>query len=227
MPSGRAARITQQVLFNLLWIAILFGSAGTLDWLRGWIFVGLSCIAMAVLGLVMKKFNPGLIEARARFRHANTKGFDRIIMALYLPLILIQPAIAGIDAVRFHWTSMPFWCVYAGGALMIPTFALVAWTFAVNPFAETTVRIQTERGQKVIDFGPYRFVRHPMYVAIILIHVAGPLVQGSLWALALAVPIAILFVVRTALEDRALRDELPGYDAYTARTRYRLVPGIW
>ena len=222
-----ASRVLVIALWIALWIALLFGSAGTVDWPRGWIFVALYSIAWVAMWFVLRRFNPGLIEARTKLHLAETRAFDRVFMALYTVLMLAQTAVAGLDAVRFRWTSMPFWCVYAGAALALLAFALAAWTMALNPFAETTVRIQSERGHTVIDFGPYRFVRHPMYVAIILMHVAAPLVQGSVWALVVAIPIAIVFVVRTAFEDRTLRLELAGYEAYTGRTRFRLVPGVW
>jgi protein-S-isoprenylcysteine O-methyltransferase Ste14 len=95
-----------------------------------------------------------------------------------------------------------------------------------DPYAESTVRIQTERGHQVVERGPYRYIRHPMYVGFVAMHVAGPLIQGSWWALAVAVPIAVLFIVQTSLEDRALREELPGYGEYSMHTPYRLVPRV-
>ena len=227
-PKSRSVkRIILRIAFIGFWLWVLFGGAGTIYWLRGWIFVLVASAGMAGLGAAIKRFNPALMEARMKWRHANTKPFDRVILAVYLPLTLIQPALAGIDAVRFGWTSMPFWTVYAGAALYIAGFALMGWIFAVNPYAETTVRIQTERGHTVVDSGPYRFVRHPMYVAIVIMHVAAPLILGSWWSLSVALPIALLFIVRTALEDRALRSELAGYDEYAGRTPYRLVPGVW
>ena len=97
----------------------------------------------------------------------------------------------------------------------------------VNPYAESSVRIQTDRGQTVVTSGPYRFVRHPMYVGIILMSLANPLVWGSAWALAMSGVLILLFLWRTAKEDQTLRRELPGYDEYAAQTRYRLLPGVW
>ena len=97
---------------------------------------------------------------------------------------------------------------------------------SVNKFAEITVRIQTERGHKVVDTGPYAIVRHPFYVASFWL--AGiPLSLGSYWALIPAAITVLVVVVRTALEDRTLQSELPGYKEYAARVRYRLIPGVW
>jgi protein-S-isoprenylcysteine O-methyltransferase Ste14 len=104
---------------------------------------------------------------------------------------------------------------------------LLAWAMAVNPFAETTVRIQTERGHTVVRSGPYRLVRHPMYAGAILMFLGTPLILGSMLALLLAIGVVLLFVGRTALEDRTLRRELQGYEAYATCTRYRLLPGVW
>jgi protein-S-isoprenylcysteine O-methyltransferase Ste14 len=105
--------------------------------------------------------------------------------------------------------------------------ALITWAMMANPHAETTVRIQTDRDHKAVTSGPYRIVRHPMYVGAILMYPAAALMFGSMWALAISGLIAILFVWRTALEDRTLRRELPGYEEFAALTRYRLIPGLW
>ena len=104
---------------------------------------------------------------------------------------------------------------------------LAHWAMLANPFFEKTVRIQEERGHHVATGGPYRFVRHPGYVAFILMGFALPLGVGSAWALVPAGLNAALIVARTALEDRTLRRELPGYAEYAQRTRYRLLPGVW
>jgi protein-S-isoprenylcysteine O-methyltransferase Ste14 len=98
---------------------------------------------------------------------------------------------------------------------------------AANRYLETTVRIQEERGHQVVNSGPYRFVRHPMYVGVILQFMALPMVLGSKWAFVPAGVVVLLFVIRTGLEDRTLRNELAGYAQYAESTRYRLLPGVW
>ncbi len=223
----RSTRIIQVIVFTGLWVGALFGSAGRWDWTRGWIFTALYSAGMAGIGIAAHRRNPTIIAARARWRHKDTKRFDRIFIAIYFPLTYVQPAVAGLDAVRFRWTSMPVWPAYPGTVLLELGIALIAWVMAVNPFAETTVRIQTDRGHSVVAAGPYRFVRHPMYAGAILLYVASPFVVGSYWALAVAGVIVALYLWRTAMEDRTLRRELPGYDEFAARTRYRLVPGLW
>lgn len=210
-----------------LWIAALFGGAGRFDWLRGWVYCAAYLSMLAAAALFVHRTNPELFEARARWRHRDTKSFDKVFLAVFLPSNYVLPAIGGLDNARFGWWPLPFATVYPGVIVFGAAIGLITWVLAVNPFAESTVRIQTDRGQTVVTAGPYRFVRHPMYVGAILMFLATPLILGSMWALWFAAAIAILFVVRTALEDRTLRRELGGYEEYAARTRYRLLPGIW
>lgn len=220
-------RVLQRVVTIGVWLAALFGGAGTLNWTRGWIYVAASLLALVTIDLLVRRHNPAVLEARSNWRRKNTEAFDKVFLAIFAPSYLLQPAIAGLDAVRFGWSSSPFWTVYIGLTFSVLGSALVAWTLAVNPHAESTVRIQTDRGHSVISAGPYQMVRHPMYVGIILGYVGGPLILGSMWALAISGLLIALFVTRAALEDQTLRRELSGYKEYSARTRYRLVPGLW
>jgi protein-S-isoprenylcysteine O-methyltransferase Ste14 len=105
--------------------------------------------------------------------------------------------------------------------------ALIGWVMSVNPYAEQSVRIQSERGHTVITSGPYRIVCHPMYLGAILMYLAMPLVWGSLWTLLLGTFVGVMMIWRTSREDQVLRQELPGYEGFTKRTRYRLLPGVW
>jgi len=122
---------------------------------------------------------------------------------------------------------MPFGFVYVGTILFALALFLIMWVTVVSPFAETSVHIQTDRGHTVVTSGPYRFVRHPMYVGAILMDLSTPLIWGSGWALGLGALIMSLLIWRTGWEDRTLRQELAGYEQYAATTRYRLVPGLW
>jgi protein-S-isoprenylcysteine O-methyltransferase Ste14 len=217
-----------QMLGAFVWaLGSLFLGAGTLHWTRGWICVALWLTVMPAVGLISSHYNPGLLRERAKWLRKNTKRFDKIFFAVYLPLVLLQPALGGLDAVRYRWSSLPFGFVYLGAVIYVLAMSIVAWVLATNPYAESSVRIQTDRGHKVVTSGPYRFVRHPMYVGSILMYFGMPLVWGSVWALVLAAVAALLFILRTALEDETLRRELPGYEEYAAHTRYRLLPGVW
>lgn len=230
-PAERARRspriILRKVAIPALWCALLFGSAGRLDWTRGWISVAIYVGGMSILGVVVGRLNPSLMNARANWRRPDTKPFDKVILRIFLPLATLQPAVAGFDAVRFGWSSLPAVLVIPGTLLLIASIALIGWTLVKNPFAETTVRIQTERGHRVVAAGPYRFVRHPMYLGSILMYLSTPLIWGSVWALVLGGVIAALLVVRTSLEDATLQRELPGYAEFSSATPFRLIPGLW
>ena len=225
--TGSARRVAQVVVTMGLWVAAVFGAAGRLDWTRGWICVAAYLVTMTATGVLVHRANPGLMKVRANWRRKDTKFFDKVFLLLLLPLSFGQPAVAGLDAVRFRWSSMPFATVYPGLALFEFAMAMITWAMMVNPHAESTVRIQTDRDHKPVTTGPYRIVRHPMYVGTILMYPGTAVMFGSVWALAVSGVIAILFVCRTALEDRTLRRELPGYEQFAEVTRYRLIPGVW
>jgi protein-S-isoprenylcysteine O-methyltransferase Ste14 len=227
-PKPRVARRLLQVIGSYAWfVGSLFITAGRWDWVRGWISVALWVVGLTTVGLIVQRCNAPLLEQRAKWRRKDTKHFDKIFLAVLVPLVMIQPAVAGLDAVRFHRSSMPFALVYVGAVLFVLAMVLIGWVMAINPYAESSVRIQTDRGQTVITSGPYRLVRHPMYVGSILMYLGTPMIWGSIWALVLTAVIILLFVWRTTHEDQTLRQELPGYEEFAAQTRYRLLPGVW
>jgi protein-S-isoprenylcysteine O-methyltransferase Ste14 len=134
--------------------------------------------------------------------------------------------VAGLDF-QFGWSDIPLWLEIVGFIGLLPSLFMPYWVMYVNAYAATTVRVETDRGQRVISDGPYRFVRHPMYTTTILGCLFDPLAFGSWWMAIPTVLLAILFIWRTANEDRTLQEELPGYCEYARQTAYRLVPGIW
>jgi protein-S-isoprenylcysteine O-methyltransferase Ste14 len=231
MSSGRCNSTVLVVLKVLFipawWLLSLFGSAGQLTWNRGWICSVLYIGAISACRAVIKKFNPNVLNEREETLRKDTKPFDRIYLSLLLTFTVALPVIAGLDAVRFNWAPMPFWTIYPGIVLFAASATLIIWVLVKNPHAESSVRIQEDRQHAVIRSGPYRFVRHPMYVGLILLYLSMALILGSMWTLAVVALITILLMGRTALEDKTLRQELLGYEEYTTVTRSRLVPGIW
>ncbi len=223
----KAIRVLEAGAIGTTWISSMFLGAGTLHWTRGWVFVSIYIAVMAVLGLVLHRLNRGIIEARMKVRYKDTEPFDRVFTAVFFPLGFFLPSVAGLDVVRFRRPSMPVWTASLGVMLFVLATAQMGWALAVNPWAEKTVRIQRDRGQRVVRSGPYRFVRHPMYVGALAMFPAMACMLGSLWALAPAGLIVVLLLWRTAKEDSVLRRELPGYEEYAAVTKYRLAPGIW
>lgn len=205
--------------------AILFLSAGRLDWVWSWALVIITAAWATATGVVSIRRSPELLAERLGPRE-GAKRWDLMIMSVVGVLTLVRCIVAGLD-VRFGWTevSLPLHVI----ALMIAVlgYALVVWATAVNAYFSQIVRIQEERGHTVATGGPYQHVRHPGYVGSILFELAVPVMLGSWWALGPGGLNALLFVIRTALEDRTLREELAGYEDYAQHVRYRLVPGVW
>jgi protein-S-isoprenylcysteine O-methyltransferase Ste14 len=204
----------------------LFLGAGTMNWPRGWFFIALLGTTLLFNLTMMIVKNPTLLRERWK-RRKDTKKFDKVFGLFYFISIVAMLVLAGMDAVRYQWTSMPPVLLYVGIALHCLGLVPVLWSLLTNPHLETTVRIQKDRGHRVISDGPYRYVRHPMYVGIILLFLGWPLVLGSWVALGVAWFITALFFVRASLEDKTLRAELSGYEEFCKTTRYRLIPGIW
>ncbi len=219
------------LLINLLALIlalalILFTPAGRLDWLQAWAFILAYGGFLFLYALAVLRRDPGQLQERSHVGR-NTKTWDRLILAVYTFLLLGMLVLAGLDAGRFHWSEVPVAVQIIGWLGAISAGALIYWTTSVNTFLSRTVRIQDDRGQTVIDRGPYAWVRHPMYLGIIVLMLSIPLLLGSLWSFILGVMISLLFILRTSLEDRTLCNELPGYSDYSTRVRYRLLPWIW
>ncbi len=225
-PAKLLARLGQSAIIILILGADLFLSAGRLDWLEAWVFLAVYFVVAEAAAVWMLVRDPALSEERSR-SHTNAKPFDRIIVPLNLVLTLGQWAVVGLDAGRLGWSAVPGWVRFLGGLAFIPSFGLTLWASRVNTFLSGQVRIQEERGHRAVVAGPYRLVRHPMYLGMILLDLGLPLLLGSFWALIASGLMIVLVIVRTALEDRALQAELPGYSELVHRTPYRLFPGIW
>lgn len=207
----------------------LFVGAGTLEWGWAWAYSAVVLLGWVALSVVLVRENPTLLNQRGQ-RTKNltgTKRWDWVILGIYALLLLAQPFVAGLDQ-RYGWSAPVSTLIHLIGlALMAFSFVPLTWSMAVNKHFEGTVRIQNDRDHQVIDSGPYRYVRHPGYVAVILQFLALPLAVGAWTAFIPGAAGILLFILRTALEDAALQRELAGYTAFTQRTRYRLLPGVW
>ena len=223
---GVLRRFVQLLVQRILEGAVLFGVAGTVRWTGAWLYLGINALLIAANGAYLLPRNPEVIVERGK-RHEGTKAFDKVVFVFAMLFYVAQLVVAALDAARFHWAPLAPWWAGVGFALMALGMIPVAGAMAVNRNLEPTVRIQTERGHEVATTGPYRWVRHPMYAGMLLSYPGAALVLGSAWALVPAALASATLVVRTALEDRTLLRELPGYEAYAKKTRHRLVPGIW
>jgi len=210
----------------LLGVPALFISAGTLAWWNAWLFLGLTTAYLVVNTVVLARRSPGLLNERGKFVKEGTRAFDKVYVALYLPMGFAIMVVSGLDR-RFLWSNVPVWATAAGVVLLLPALFIGMWAMMANPYFECTMRIQRDRGQQVIAAGPYRLIRHPGYAALVLSTLTYPLILGSWWAFVPACALAAVVVVRTALEDAMLMGEMSGYSEYAAATRFRLIPYIW
>ncbi|MEO8757377.1 MAG: isoprenylcysteine carboxylmethyltransferase family protein [Devosia sp.] len=204
---------------------LLFWPAGTLNWPLGWCFASAFVVAILISLAVLWRLNPDIFVARAKVQ-AGTKAWDYIFLVLIIGGFIGLMPVAGFDF-RFGWSAMPDWVIGLGYALFVVSFAGQVWPQAVNRHFEPGVRIQEDRGQVVIDTGPYAIVRHPGYISGSLLAASIPLMLGSWWALIATAVVIVALAIRTLFEEQTLRAELPGYTAYTQQVKYRWVPGVW
>lgn len=220
-------RLVFQVLVMLIILAVLlFLPAGTLDWPQAWaliLTVGIFFLIYVFLGI---RKDPEQTRERSRMAE-NVKRWDKVIMGIYTALLPAVFILAGFDVARFGWSNVPVIFQLIGWVALVLAAALIIWTVRTNTYLSRYARIQDDRGQKVVISGPYQHIRHPMYLGnIILFLCIGPALS-SLYALIPCLAIDILFIIRTAKEDKMLQEELEGYHAYTSKVRYRLIPGVW
>ena len=208
---------------------ILWVCAGTLRWWQGWVFTILIFAAGIGGRILAERRHPGLMAERTQTpAREDVKAWDRVLSPLMsvsvsFPLVIV----AGLDH-RFDWSSsFPLWLNLLGIALLALGYGLAVWALVENRFFSGVVRIQTERGHSVCDSGPYRLVRHPGYAGNLLPLAGIVLTLSSLWTIIPAAVALVITVLRTGLEDHTLQAELPGYQEYAKKVRYRLLPGIW
>lgn len=217
------------VLVAILIPLVLFAAAGQLDWWQGWLYVILVVAVSLVSRSILFLKNPDLIAERARFTESKgIKEWDKrlvVLIAIVGPLVFTITA--GLDK-RFGWSAEVALPVQLGAILIfLLGYAFSTWALIVNKYFSSVVRIQAERGQTVTTSGPYHVVRHPGYAGAILAWLVSPVLLGTLWSFIPTGIVVVLYVVRTALEDRTLKNELSGYQEYAERVRYRLLPRVW
>jgi protein-S-isoprenylcysteine O-methyltransferase Ste14 len=216
-------RMLQVVITYLILASILFISSGRLNWIWAWAYLGLS-LGILVINVVIL---PAELVAERGQPRDNVKRWDRMLTTLAGVPMLGAPIVAGLDE-RFGWSPRLVPAIHLVGLTsFVLGQGLFSWAMASNKYFSTCVRIQMDRGHTVATSGPYRYARHPGYTGYIVSSLGMSLALGSLWAVIPAGLITCLLIVRTALEDRTLQDELPGYKEYAQRVRYRLLPGIW
>lgn len=224
--------IVRRVVFQVTVVAIvfglvLFGSAGTIRWPAGWVFLGSFLGYAVMLFRWLYTNNPGLLRERMHLGTADQQGSDKILFPLLNLLLLAWLAFDALDAERFHWSSVPVGLQLAGGAILLISFYLLFLTFRANSYLSPVVRFQKDRRHSVATTGPYRHVRHPMYSAILLLVVGTSLLLGSAYGLLWAVASMFVLEQRAVMEEKLLTKELPEYADYKAHVKRRLIPFVW
>ncbi len=198
------------------------------DWWAGWAYAIVYILGFVASRALAARRHPDLLAERARFtEHEDAAPWDRVLAPLVGLGGGLIPLVAGLDA-RFDWSPTLGWPVkLAALAVVLSGYALGSYALIENRFFSGMVRIQSDRGHRVVSSGPYRWVRHPGYAGALLTYWATPLLLDALWAFAPVLLLTAALVIRTQLEDETLQEQLPGYREYAQQVRYRLAPGIW
>ena len=225
-------KLTVQLYFkSFAWVAFmavaLFWAAGVWTWPQGWAFIAIFLFGSIGFSLWLARRDPALLASRLSPNQEGAPFWDRAFLFVFIALWYVWLAAMGLDARRFQLSHMPVSLNAVGGVLIVLGFLATMPVFFANSFAAPVVRLQEERGQRVIDTGPYAIVRHPMYAAAFLYLVGMPFLLGSWWGF-LFVPLYVAGVAPRAMaEERLLARDLPGYADYMRRVRWRLIPGLW
>ena len=226
-PVSPVAGAIRLVAGTAAFAALLFIAAGTAAWPAAWGYLAIISAVMVGYAVILVRLHPDLIEERRR-PPADAKPWDRRlapIVGVAGPIVLLL--LCGLDH-RLRWSGpTPAWARAAGFFAVAAGGALTNWAVAANRFFSGLVRIQRDRGHQVVDAGPYRFIRHPGYAGSMIYMIGMTFALDSRAALAAALVFCLVLAVRASLEDRTLRAELDGYEAYARRVRSRLVPGVW
>ena len=207
---------------------LLFGGAGTMRWPQAWIFLLILFGTGGMLTGWLVRKDPALLAERMKppFQRGQPL-WDKMLVPVLIAIFVGWLLLMGLDAKRYQWSHVPLWLEVIGGMGIAVGMWICYLAFRENPFLAAVVRIQNERGQRVIDTGPCSVVRHPLYAATLILLPGSALLLGSLYGLAGAVAMIGLLAMRTVLEERELEHGLEGYAEYTRRVRYRFVPGVW
>lgn len=219
--------LIQVVVLIPLLAALLFIPAGRLDWVMGWVLIGVYLASLFFSSLLVIVLDPGLARERSEIPQ-SAEVWDKRLINLYNVLIyLVMLPLAGLDE-RLMWSPRFHLSIQLVGLVVIVLgCGLFIWAMMSNHFFSAVARIQSDRGHVTVSGGPYQYVRHPGYVGMILMFLGAPLCLGSLLAVIPASIAVVVVVVRTILEDRTLIERLDGYQDYAQRVRYRILPGIW
>ena len=222
----KANYLVKHFVGTFLFFTIIFISAGRIDYWQGLIYVVIGLI-MSVLSYTVFRIDSELLNERAKVGE-GAKQWDKTILGLSFLTTISMYILAGLDSGRYNWSpDFPMSHTVLGILLTMTGQLIFLIAQKQNKFFSSTVRIQTDRGHVVCETGLYKIVRHPAYLGMIIQSFGFPLLFGSLWSIIPICLSVILILIRTTLEDKTLKNELKGYQEYTYKTRYRIVPYIW
>ena len=201
---------------------MLFLPAGSLNYWQAWLFMATLFIPAIFVASYFLKHDPELLQRRMKFKEKEAR--QKTIIKIANLLFFIGILIPGFDY-RYGWSDIPAFIVILSDIIVFLGYMLVFRTFKENSYASRVVEV--EKNQKVITTGPYSIIRHPMYAGIIPMYIFMPIALGSYWALIFFIPVIVLIILRTLDEEKVLLRDLKGYEEYTKKVRYRLIPGIW
>ena len=201
---------------------LIFLPAGTFNYDRGWLFMGVLFIPIFIAGILMMIFNPKLLKARLESK--EKQKVQGTVIKLSGLMFAIGFVVAGLDY-RFKWTVLPNWVTYVASLVFVLSYLVFAEVLRENTYLFKTIKV--EEGQKVVDKGLYGIVRHPMYSATIFLFLSMPLIFGSLISFFIFLLYPVLMIIRTLNEEKVLINELNGYKEYTKKVKYRIFPFIW
>lgn len=232
MENKKDVNIVRVVIMLLLVLIVIplipIIISGRWNWWEAWAMAAVFILTFVISRALARRKSPDILKERANYnQHENTQPWDKWLSPLVAFGSVFILLVAGLDAL-FHWSagfSLPV--EIAGLALIVFGYVLASYAFVENAYFSGTVRIQDERGHKVVSSGPYAWVRHPGYLGSLIASLGMPLLLDSAWAFIPVVIFGAVFFLRTSLEDRFLQANLPGYREYAQKVRYRLLPGVW
>jgi protein-S-isoprenylcysteine O-methyltransferase Ste14 len=218
-----AKKALLRALAGLVTLATLFFlPAGTIFYWEAWVYLGTLFIPMLLFLFYLIKHEPDLLERRLRAKEKEVE--QKLIIKLFALYFLVAFILPGFDH-RYSWSDVPIPVVLVADLTILLGYGLFVLTLLENRYASRIIEVEAQ--QQVITTGPYAWVRHPMYLAVLIMYIFSPLALGSYWAVLLTAPLVALLVARIRNEEKVLRRELAGYEAYMQAIRYRLIPGVW
>ncbi len=214
--------IRRFLLFIVIMGTLFFAPAGTFQYWEAWLYMGILLLPMAFVLFYLIRHDPELLERRMRTREKERE--QRLLMRVSTPLLLIIFLLPGFD-IRFSWSAVPAGVVIAADVIVLSGYLLFFRVLRENRYLSRIVEVEPE--QTLVSTGPYAIIRHPMYLAAMVMYLFSPLALGSWWASMPAVLFIVVFIVRIRNEEAVLLRGLAGYREYTEKTKYRLFPGIW